>query len=115
MPSGCKRGEERLSLGLRDLELLDELSQGLWGDVLAAGELFQLFVGLIDSESAHHGLDGFGENRMRRGQIGRDAVGIDRELSEPAECRSDGEQAMSDSDAHVSQRTDPELFQRRQP
>ena len=94
--------EELLSISLGDLERLDEPLQDPGCDLLAAGQRFQLLVGLVDSESPHHRLNGLGENRMSRREIGRNPLGIDSQLAESSQGRPDGEQAVSDSESDVS-------------
>src|SRR5690606_32493370 len=88
---------------LRDLQLLDEGSEAVLRDTLAAGQLLELLVGLRDVVSAHDRLDRLRKHLPGLIQILAQPVRVG---PDPAKCPTEvvvSQHAVSDSDANTAE------------
>ena len=87
-----------------DVEAADEGLEGGGRDaVLAAGEGFELLVGLRHGVAAHHGLDGLGQELPGGIEVGLHGGGIGFEFVQAAQVGGPAEQGVAGAHAHIAQ------------
>ena len=93
-----RRQFQQLYSGIfRNLQCADKLNELLFGDAMAAGQLLELLVGLVDAVSAHHCLNRLGENLLVALQVIAQFLRIDFELSNATQYGLQSDQGMADA------------------
>lgn len=100
---GCESAELLFFVG-REGEGVEEGVECLGGERLAASEGFELFVGRVELEAAHDGLDGFGEDFPRLVEVLLEAVRVGFDLRESFLEGGKGDQGVGKGRAAVAQR-----------